>query len=85
MNKLHAPYRDAVTELLQKREEKISALEVWCRPPDDLSKPWDANSFGIMAEKVLCDGCGLEIDPRNSEDLCKKCMDELRSWTKEDY
>jgi len=42
----------------------------------DLGKPWDENSFGVLAEKVLCDGCGEEIDPRQTNDLCKSCTEE---------
>lgn len=41
------------------------------------TKPWDENSFGVLAEKVLCDGCAAEIDPRQSNNLCAKCIKEV--------
>jgi hypothetical protein len=42
----------------------------------NLGQPWDANSFGVLAEKVLCDGCGTEIDPRSTFDMCDNCRAE---------
>jgi hypothetical protein len=61
-------------------EELIREGESWCLPPTppiDLGKPWDDNAFGVLAEKVLCDGCGREIDPRKPLDLCFRCRNEL--------
>ena len=44
------------------------------------SQPWDENSFGVLAEKVFCDGCGEEIDPRQSGDLCFSCQKEAEAY-----
>ena len=57
--------------------DKLHAPKLPISAKINLGKPWDENSFGVLAEKVLCDGCGEEIDPRSSEDLCESCRAEL--------
>lgn len=36
-------------------------------------KPWDEQSFGVLAEPVFCESCKVDIDPRDKLNFCEKC------------
>ena len=42
------------------------------------------HSCQANAEKVFCDGCGEEIDPRLEHDLCFSCRKEAEAYKEED-